>query len=98
MHKQQLKAALIGAALTLAVGTAAVAPAMAQQTTGPDNAWLQGMMKGMEMMGGKMKASSMADMKGMTMSKPGLVIIDMKTGRMMAIDAAEAARYFPVVP
>jgi hypothetical protein len=98
MHKQQLKAALIGAALTLAAGTAVVAPALAQQTTGPDNAWLQGMMKGMEMMGGKMKASSMADMKGMTMSKPGLVIIDMKTGRMMAIDAAEAARYFPVVP
>jgi len=98
MHKQQLEAALIGATLTLAVGAATVAPALAQQTTGPDNAWLQGMMKGMEMMGGKMKASSMADMKGMTMSKPGLVIIDMKTGRMMAIDAAEAARYFPVVP
>jgi len=98
MNKQQFKAAAIGAAVTLAIGTAAVAPALAQQTTGPDNAWLQGVMKGMEMMGGKMKSSTMADMKGMTMSKPGMVIIDMKTGRMMAIDAAEAAKYFPAVP
>jgi len=98
MHKQQLKAALIGAGLTLAIGAAGLAPALAQQTTGSDNAWLQGMMKGMEMMGGKMKDSTMAEMKGMTMGKPAMVIIDMKSGRMMTIDAAEAARYFPAVP
>ena len=98
MFKQQFKAAPLGAALTFAIGSAVVAPALAQQSTGPDNAWLQGVMKGMEMMGGKMKSSTMADMKGMTMSKPGMVIIDLKTGRMMAIDAAEAAKYFPVTP
>ena len=94
MFKQQLAGAAIVATLALAVAGGA----LAQQTVGNDNAWLQGMMKGMEMMGGKMKGSTMADMKGMAMSRPAMVIIDMKTGRMVQIDAAEAQKYFAVTP
>jgi hypothetical protein len=92
MSKQKILGAILGASVLFTGG------ALAQQAVGPDNAWLQGVMKGMEMMGGKMKGSTMADAKGMTMSKPAMVIIDLKTGRMMQIDAAEAQKYFPVTP
>jgi hypothetical protein len=93
MLKKKLAAAVIGASVLCAAGGAALA-----QSLGNDNTWLQGVMKGMEMMGGKMKNSTMTDMPGMAMSKPGMVIIDLKTGRMIAIDGAEAAKYFPANP
>jgi len=92
MSKQKIIGAILGASVLFAGG------AMAQQSVGPDNAWLQSVMKGMEMMGGKMKGATMADAKGMTMSKPAMVLIDMKTGRMIQIDAAEAQKYFAVTP
>lgn len=94
MLKNKLAAAVIGASVLFgAAGGTAFG-----QAIGNDNTWLQGVMKGMEMMGGKMKNSTMADAHGMTMTKPGMVIIDMRTGRMVAIDAAEAAKYFPANP
>jgi len=94
MINRKLKSIVAGVAVTAALAGSALA-----QTNGTsDNAWLQGMMKGMEMMGGKMKSSNMAEMKGMTASKPAMVIIDMRSGRMVAIDAAEAQKYFSATP
>ena len=90
MLNKKLAGAVLGASLLFAAGGAA----FGQASGASDNAWLQGVMKGMEMMGGKMKGSTMADAKGMSMTKPAMVIIDMRTGRMVAIDAAEAAKYF----
>ena len=82
MSTQNILGGILGATVLFTGG------ALAQQAVGPDNAWLQGLMKG----------STMADAKGMIMSKPAMVTIDMKTGRMMQIDAAEAQKYFPSTP
>jgi len=94
MINRKLKSIFVGLAVTAALAGGALA-----QTNGTsDNAWLQGMMKGMEMMGGKMKGMNMGEMKGMAASKPAMVIIDMRSGRMVAIDAAEAQKYFSATP
>jgi len=90
MLKKKLIAAVIGASVLFGAAGGSVFA----QAIGDDSTWLRGVMKGMETMGGKMKTSTMADAHGMTMSKPAMVIIDMRTGRMVAIDAAEAAKYF----
>lgn len=91
---RKLKVAAVGVTLALA----AAGTSLAQTNGVSDNAWLQNMMKGMEMMGGKMKTGNMTDAKGMTASRPAMVIIDMRSGRMVAIDAAEASKYFSATP
>lgn len=94
MIKAKLKNILVGVALTAVVSGSA----LAESNGVSDNAWLQGMMRGMEMMGGKMKDVNMVGMKSMAVSSPAMVIIDMRSGRMVAIDAAMGEKYFSATP
>ena len=96
MLKDKLIGAAVGACFAAAI---AAGPSLAQNIGSTDDNWLRGVMKGMEMLGGKMKSSSMGDVKGgMTMSKPAMLIIDLKSGRMIQMDAAEAQKYFSYAP